>query len=316
MSLAKPQRSKTGKRDYVIVSPGDLQPFFRFTSGKESVYRCPWCLDRKPAKGAVTDARLTKLYIDPYKRVGWCVRCHLVVSFGEGYSLEYESKRFLDSLKPPKGNPRFSLKGWTQPATKSDKVMGVLADRKISYGPETVKQFNLRAANIEGTDLLIIPDVVDDREECACFHYQNLSPDWTGPKYVAAHLAPLFWLDLFPEDKHLVLVEGPFDAISVNLLGGVRSAPFMGSSMTKSQGQQLHEHCLGENSPDRITVAVDGDVPWKYVEDLAKTIKKIAEGVPIFMARLPGDKDPEDLVAEKIFSDFLEKAEGIARSSR
>ena len=297
----KVKQLKDGRR-LAVVTFSELQPFYAFNSGGQSVYKCPFCQHFYQSKSGYEGY---KLYIDEVKRKGYCFRCETIVVFEESYDLAVETANFTKELKEDHKPKKYDVDGWTQAASQVQTVLDYLKTRKIQYTPAVLDRYHMRYGEAQGVPLLIIPnDLHPDDQTTNFFQYKVLDLSLPYPKYVTMCATPLMWLQSSVERTgRIFLVEGVFDGVAVD------GVPMLGKTLSDGQQKQMREFCLKHKSIKNVTVAPDGDLNDKQIERLLKLVKKVCNDIPVFLAKLPSGTDPEDIVAagesQRVFHDEL-----------
>jgi len=308
LDVSKIQATPKGK-EVLVVTATELQPYFAYSLGKQEVYKCPLCPDRGH-KG-----RGYKLYLDPHKGQGYCFVCQLIYVFNECYDLGVETTKWKQRFKEKEeAEKRFEVISWTRDVAalppEHECTNYFTTKRCMVHPPVLLQQHNIRYteayAGYPGT--LIFPNDVDQTGITNFFQYKVIDERYQLPKYLQICAPPLMWLDLHAKlSNKIILVEGVFDALATF------GVAMLGKALSEKQQKELREYCLSHQSLEKIIVAPDGEVENELSEKLCQAIKSLSNGVPVYFARLPEGKDPENVVAEGRFREiFEEKLEEVA----
>lgn len=284
------------KRDVIKVTREELQPFFHGVSGDQSIFKCPFCVER----GHKGDGY--KLYVDEVKGKGWCFTCQLIVIFDEVYDLKTEVDKFVKKdFTPTEVDKILDVMSWTSPASECDVTIDYLKGRKVSYNHIAADRYNLRFAEIGGTPVLVIPNELQTKIATNCFQIKVLDESKAFSKYVTFGTVPLMWLDLTLKlTDTLILVEGVFDAMAVT------GVPLLGKTISSRQQKQLREVCIATSGIEQIVIALDGEVKAKDKLNLAKLVQSVSNEIPVAIAHLPDELDPEEVVADGKIKEIFE----------
>ena len=174
------------------------------------------------------------------------------------------------------------------------------------FSPEILVEAGLLQAGTEGKRAydrfrgrLLFP-IRDERARAVGFGGRTLTGE--EPKYLNSPESPIFSKNrtlyglsgartAMRSGERAVLVEGYFDHLAFHLSGHPEAVATMGTSLTTSQAERLRRLV------SRATLAYDGDSAGR-----AATMRAIplllAEGLEVFVARVPAGIDPFDLYRE------------------
>jgi hypothetical protein len=256
-------------------------------------YDCPYCLS---VRGKVdTDG---KLYVNVRKKIGFCFKCNTTVIIDHTafpVSEVYEFEEFLKKyFYPPKKEIKeqqqaFDL-SWTVPANESINVSNYLKfSRKRPVSVKTIREYNLRAASLEGNDVLVIPNKFKDGVT-DFYQYRFISGGSKSKRYhsVTDAIRPLFNVERALKYKELIFTEGVFSAIAA----GYNALALYGVYLTVYQLEELRTYDLSHI--EKVYLALDGGVENRLFFRLYKRLRRILE-VPFFKVDLPFGTDPDDV---------------------
>ena len=92
--------------------------------------------------------------------------------------------------------------------------------------------------------------------------------------------------------RHVIVVEGFFDALKVHQAGHSGVVALMGSFLSQRQSELLVSHF------DRVTLLLDGDEPGRYAAEAIA--KSLASQVSVHRIGLPGGVQPDQLSSAEI----------------
>ena len=281
-----------------IMSLGEGQ-----LSGSHFIYECPWCTDEKKNK---------KLYYNYRTGVGFCFRCETVV-LSKNTNLEKIDIHKFSWLNFLYLNSNLDI-SWTDTALVSLKAKTYLSLRKFFYDTDTIQEFNLRYfTGVNGETVLLLPNNSPNRLSVDSFQTTVISGENRGPKYMTYSSDKIiYFLDKVKNPSKIVFTEGIFDAISVtkDANNGLVACPLLGKSLSKSQQKQFYQY-LKITKPKEVVVALDGEVSKARRIKTCRQILSIDSSLKVYYTSLPGELDPEEAVAEGIFTDYLSRANRV-----
>lgn len=219
--------------------------------------------------------------------------------FTDSWARAYVTERFGQDLADSAYRPGYAPAGWTSLVTylrshhiTDQEMLAAGVATRASTG-RLIDRFRDRItfpiANTDGTVIGFVgrrhPDLTDNEGQ--------------GPKYLNTAETPLFRKgdQLFipgtvHNDATPVLVEGPFDAIAVDIAteGALSGVAALGTSLTARQAIQLRGLCR------QLILATDPDPAGRAAAERAYWLLT-ATGLNPTVARLPSGSDPADLLA-------------------
>jgi len=107
------------------------------------------------------------------------------------------------------------------------------------------------------------------------------------------------------ERKSVIVVEGYMDVLALHQMGYTNAVGIMGISLTQSQAKLLSYHV------DKVILALDPDIAAEAA--ISRLNLEKYSGLDIYIASLPGNKDPDELVLENtdLWDEVLRSAKPI-----
>ena len=163
------------------------------------------------------------------------------------------------------------------------------------------------------THKLVIPLRSEGRLVSFSFRDIKHTLESEGPKYLnpsgfekARYLYNL--AERLPSGEEIILVEGELDALAAGAQGLENVAAVKGSSISEEQIETIKRL-----KPKRLVLCFDSDEAGKKATE--KTLERLSkEELPLFIARLPGDYDPDQFLREKgkeALEQLIQKAESV-----
>jgi hypothetical protein len=300
-------RTKTGYR-YNVINISDLgQPE---EAANQWVFDCPWCVptDTKSSKPG------KKLYYDPKKHMGFCVRCNIAIfPYKEPGSKKQE--KLVDISQFSWFNyiqvgENLDL-SWTETALVSQEVKEYLQDRKGEYDLDTISKYNIRFfEGVRDETVIVLPNSQPGRLIVDSFQTTPVIRNPWQLKYMTySHTKVIYFLNLYENAERIYLVEGIFDGIAS---GG---CPLMGKTLSKSQSMQLYEF-FKRAKVKEVFIVLDGEVERERKIKTGSQVLRVNSGVKVYYTDLPmyyheviGEMvgmDPEEAVAAKMFDECVQ----------
>lgn len=286
-----------------IVYLEDLDAKMAYKSGDETIYYCPYCLERE-IKSGVKDPkpdRYGKLYINMEKKKGICFRCGIIIQSKDA-SLNAVDTLIANLLQKEKEHetdpnllPPIDLKNVPY-ASEVSEAMEYLRGRNPAFSEKNVKFLDLRwvethkivkrdneYVRIKRTGILV---PLKYKGQYRSYQIRYVTDDKKQRFHTMSGIKIIYTIGEIPKQSAITICEGVFSAIALLCLGFPNVVALLGKTPSKLQLSQLKELC-----PCHINLCLDSP-DLNYA--LLKTLKKNIRTLETWKAWRFPEGDPED----------------------